>query len=71
MRQIAHSERMTDQRPAHVAAEAERYLAAIAVFRAEGHEPRWQPEPGARPRRQIAAYPLGRLLFDPAPTEKA
>ena len=46
MRRVTHPLRMTDPRSAGVAAEAERYLAAIAVFRAEGHQPRWQPDQG-------------------------
>jgi len=33
-------------------AEIEDYLAAVDVFRAEGHEPRWRADPVlARPRR--------------------
>jgi hypothetical protein len=27
--------------------EIERYLAAVDLFRALGHEPRWKPEPAA------------------------
>jgi len=27
-----------------LAEEAQRYLAAVAVFRAEGYEPHWRPE---------------------------
>ena len=27
-----------------LAAEAQRYLAVVEVFRAEGHEPHWRPE---------------------------
>ena len=45
---------MTGTRPADLAAEAERYLAAIAVFRAEGCEPRWQLEPGGLSHRRRA-----------------
>ncbi len=37
--------------------EAERYLAAVAVFRAEGSEPRWQLE-HARRRRRPTTRPL-------------
>jgi hypothetical protein len=43
--------------------EVERYLAAVDVFRAEGHEPRWSPErageasPGRRRRRRRALDP--------------
>lgn len=29
---------------AELLAEVERYLAAVAVFRTAGHEPRWLPE---------------------------
>jgi hypothetical protein len=32
--------------------EAERYLAAVAAFRAEGCEPHWQLEPAMRSRRR-------------------
>src|SRR5512132_1162005 len=46
--------RMTRHRPTDAAAEAQRYLAVVALFRAEGREPRWQPEPGASPRRRVA-----------------
>jgi len=38
---------------ADLVGEVERYLAAIAIFRAEGCEPHWRLEPGARsPRRK-------------------
>jgi hypothetical protein len=57
---------MTNQRPEDVAAEAERYLAAIAIFRAEGREPRWRPEPASRPRRQPGTSTLDRVLSNPA-----
>jgi hypothetical protein len=30
--------------------EAERYLAAVDAFRAEGYEPRWRPEASASER---------------------
>jgi hypothetical protein len=58
---------MTRHRPTDVAAEAQRYLAAVAVFRAEGREPRWRPEPGARPRRLVIARPLSAVLLDATP----
>jgi hypothetical protein len=35
---------------ADLISEVEQYLAAIAVFRAEGCEPQWRREPGARRR---------------------
>jgi hypothetical protein len=37
-----------------LAEEAQRYLAAVEVFRAEGYEPRWRPE-----------TPLERVHADP------
>jgi hypothetical protein len=41
-----------------LADEAQRYLHVVEVFRAEGHEPRWQPErvepPVDRPLRDRA-----------------
>jgi hypothetical protein len=42
---------MTNQRPAGLVTEAERYLAAVAVFRAEGCEPHWRQEPSVQPYR--------------------
>jgi len=43
---------MQHTRPANLVTEAERYLTAVAAFRAEGYEPRWWPEPGARSLRR-------------------
>jgi hypothetical protein len=40
---------------ADLVTEAERYLAVVAVFRAEGCEPDWQLELDARPRRRRVA----------------
>jgi hypothetical protein len=37
---------MPDTRPADLVAEAERYLAVVAAFRAEGCEQSWRREPG-------------------------
>jgi hypothetical protein len=37
---------MHRQHSADLISEAERYLAAIAVFRSEGRQPTWQPELG-------------------------
>jgi hypothetical protein len=34
-----------------LALEAQRYLAAVDAFRAEGCEPHWRPEPQNGPRR--------------------
>jgi hypothetical protein len=39
---------MSDPRRAGLVAEAERYLAAVAIFRTEGCEPHWQREPGTK-----------------------
>jgi hypothetical protein len=35
-----------------VAEEAQLYLAAVEVFRAEGCEPHWRPEPPIVPRKR-------------------
>jgi hypothetical protein len=53
---------MTTRQAANLATEAERYLAAVAVFRAEGCEPHWRLEQGARPRRSRASGDLRALL---------
>lgn len=57
---------MTNQPPADIATEAERYLAAVALFRAEGREPQWQLEPGTQ-RRRRDPQPLSRVLYDHTP----
>jgi len=51
--------------PSLLIREARRYLAAVDTFRAEGHEPRWLPEPGApaprscrRQRLALGAPPI-------------
>ena len=49
---------MNETIPTNLIAEAERYLAAVAVFRAEGSEPHWRPEPGARRRRSSRLLPV-------------
>jgi len=36
---------MHDPRSADLAKEAERYLALVELFRAEGYEPQWRREP--------------------------
>ena len=43
-----------------IAAEAQRYLAAVAVFRAEGCAPRWQPEREPEPDERDDAPPRPR-----------
>jgi hypothetical protein len=42
-------------------AEAQRYLAAVEMFRAEGREPSWTAEP-RRPRLRHEEHPLERKL---------
>jgi hypothetical protein len=44
---------MTNQRPAGLVTEAERYLAAVAVFRSEGCELHWRPESSVQPNRLL------------------
>ena len=39
--------------------EIECYLALVDLFRAEGCEPHWQPEPGARGRRPAVSRTRG------------
>jgi hypothetical protein len=56
---------MTHPRQADLAIEAERSLAAVAVFRAEGNEPKWQLESGAPQRGPATTRPLSRVLFYP------
>jgi len=46
--------------PADLIGEAERYLAAVAVFRAEGCEPHWRLEPGAWTGRRRRSEPSRR-----------
>ena len=66
MRREAHSRRMTKTGRADLITEAERYLAAVAVFRAEGCEPHWRLEQGARARRRKPHWTeLG--LLEPTP----
>jgi len=45
---------MNEPRRTDLITEAERYLAAVAVFRAEGCEPHWRLEPGVRGRGRSA-----------------
>jgi hypothetical protein len=56
---------MRSTRREDLVAEIERYLAAVAVFRAEGREPQWRPEAGKRARRRRNSAPLARLLEAP------
>jgi hypothetical protein len=53
---------MENTRREDLVAEIERYLAAVAIFRAEGREPRWRLESSKRGRRQRDSVPLKRLL---------
>jgi hypothetical protein len=46
---------MQTTRTADLVAEAERYLAAVELFRTEGCEPQWRLEIGARSRRRRAS----------------
>jgi hypothetical protein len=55
MRGAAHDRGMESRAAADLSVEAERYLAAVAAFRAEGCEPEWRIEPGAGPRRRRVA----------------
>jgi hypothetical protein len=57
---------MQQAHPADLITEAERYLAAVAVFRSEGCEPKWRLEPGVGPRRRRAPAAIARDLFDPS-----
>jgi hypothetical protein len=59
---------MTQTRPADLATEAERYLAAVTVFRAEGCEPQWRPEPGHH-RIDESVRSRERELLHPISTE--
>jgi hypothetical protein len=46
-----------------LAEEAQLYLAVVEVFRAEGHEPQWQPEwlaPPTPERRKLSPQALPR-----------
>jgi hypothetical protein len=36
--------------------EIERYLGAVELFRALGHEPSWRPEPRSEPIARVAAW---------------
>jgi hypothetical protein len=56
---------MESRAAADLVTEAERYLAAVAVFRAEGCEPDWRLEVSARPRRRRASNSDVRDLLDP------
>jgi hypothetical protein len=56
---------MENTRREDLVAEIERYLAAVAVFRAEGREPHWRLEAGKRAHRQPDSVPLKRLLEAP------
>jgi hypothetical protein len=46
---------MQHTQPVDLVSEAERYLEAVELFRAEGCEPVWRLEPGARARRRAAS----------------
>jgi hypothetical protein len=58
---------MEPRTAADLAEEVERYLATVALFRAEGREPHWRLEPGARPRRRRASASSARDLLGPIP----
>jgi len=58
---------MQSRAAADLATEAERYLAAVAAFRAEGCEPHWRLELGTRPRRRRPSAARTRELLDPIP----
>jgi hypothetical protein len=66
VRPAAEHGRMNSRAAADLVTEAERYLAAVAVFRAEGREPHWRLEGSARPRRRRASNSDLRDLLDPA-----
>jgi hypothetical protein len=59
VRSRAHPGPMQNTRPADVVREAERYLDAVELFRAEGCHPRWRLEPGAERRRSGASRAAG------------
>ena len=71
VRPAAEHGRMQSRAAADLVSEAERYLAAVAVFRAEGCEPRWRLEPSARPLRRRASNSVVRDLLDPDPRRLA
>jgi hypothetical protein len=56
---------MESRATADLVTEAERYLAAVAVFRAEGREPDWRLEATARPRRARSSTQDVRDLLAP------
>jgi hypothetical protein len=58
---------MQSKAGANLATEVERYLAAVAAFRAEGCEPHWRLELGTRPRRRRPSASSLRDLLDPIP----
>jgi hypothetical protein len=56
---------MQSRAAADLITEAERYLATVAAFRAEGCEPHWRLEPGAWPRRRRDSVASPRDLLGP------
>ncbi len=62
---------MQSRAEADLVSKAERYLAAVAVFRAEGYEPCWQVEQSARPPRLRPSNSVFRDLLDPDPRRLA
>ena len=63
--------RMQSRAAADLVSEAERYLAAVAFFRAEGCEPCWRPDQSARPLRHRASNSVLRDPLDPGPRRLA
>ena len=57
---------MNSRAAADLVTEAERHLAAVAVFRAEGREPHWRLEVRAQLRRRRTSNSELRDLLDPA-----